>query len=198
MADIVDLGFLFAPRWRIIPRNRYIPDYFFLVKRLTIYIVQRWIVSVGEQINRYKTFTYWIYVLHLHRVLSVCTYMSLSIKYNSRSESKNWSSCLIKFSFSVHDSKHKFVIWYRNLVDLLHLSFGCNLFWYLGITFQSFTLLCLAKNHCCGFNSRNVHMVHIAISLHFEMVYPSNFISLIFVSLKSSIEDLKVLRELTF
>ena len=31
-----------------------------------------------------------------------------------------------------------------------------------------------------------------------KMVYLSNFISLIFVSLKSSIEDLKVLRELTF
>ena len=42
------------------------------------------------------------------------------------------------------------------------IPFGFILFMaLLGITFQLFKLLCLAKDHWRGFGTRNAHMVHI-------------------------------------
>ena len=60
-------------------------------------------------------------------------------------------------------------------LDLLHgIPLGFIFFWYFcDISFQLFKLLCLAKNHCWGFCTRNAQMVHIVNEIRFKMVYSS-------------------------
>ena len=51
---------------------------------------------------------------------------------------------------------------------------GFSLFRHLlGITFQLFKQLCLAKDHWRGFSTRNAHMVHIVNLIRFKMMYTS-------------------------
>ena len=44
---------------------------------------------------------------------------------------------------------------------------------FLGITFQHFKLLCLAKDHWRGFSTWNVHMVHVVNQIRIKMAYAS-------------------------
>ena len=46
----------------------------------------------------------------------------------------------------------------------------------LGITFQRFKLLCLAKDHWRGFSARNAHIVHVVNSIRFKIVEVSFYI----------------------
>ena len=49
----------------------------------------------------------------------------------------------------------------------------------LGITFQRWKLLCLVKDHWWVSSTLNVHMVHIVIQIRFNMVYTSEYKSLL-------------------